>query len=500
MLWVGAKFHRTHKNKPLDFEFYRYLKALYLDDSDYLIVKKSTQCGVSEFLMTTSFARAISGRSIFYVLPTFLLAGRFIRNRVDRTINFSRYYKHVIKSGLYKQSEAMLLKHMGQGSIAFVGSNTPSVFGEYPADDLIVDELDYCNQGNLAMGEERLSASEDKRQIKVSNPTVEGFGIDEEFGTTTQNEWMIKCDCGKWIRPDFFKHVVREVDGGQFVIRDEEYKRDGNDIHMICECGKPLDRKSEGTWVSDYQGRSKVGYHISKLFSTHVTIKEIVDRFEAGMVNDTKMQRFYNADLGVAYTATGAKISEQMLDGCKEDYMMKTPEEGVCVIGIDVGNVLTVRISQLLPDKRMKAVYIGEVFDYQEVVDLYRKYKVRVGTIDALPETRLSKKLVGALKGLFLVYYGNVKKDLIDIHSKILTVDRTSTLDNVKEAILLKNLILPKNARSIPNYYDQMTASTRTYDEVKQRYVWVETSKADHFFHAESYGILARKLLTMLAR
>lgn len=499
-IWLAAKYHRTHKNKPISFKGREFQKKIYLENSDYLVVKKSTQCGVSEWLMCNSFSKALRGRSIFYVLPTFALTTRFVRNRIDRTCQYSRFYQAVIQEGIKSQSESIMLKHFGAGSIAFVGSNTPGVFTEYPADDLIIDELDYCDQNNIEMGWERLSESEHKQEIRISNPTIEGFGIDAEYAMTTQFEWHIKCGCGEYIKPDFFKHVIREVDEGRFVIRDEDYKRDGKDIRFICgKCGRAINRKGHGVWIPAYPGRSKKGYHISKLFSTHVKVKEIVDRFEKGLSNDTTMQRFYNGDLGVAYTAKGAKISTQMLDDCREEYVMKVPEAGaICIMGVDVGKLLNVRISQLLPDKRMKAVYIGEVTDAQDVIDLYNNYHVRLGIIDAEPETRMSKSLVAKLKNMFICYNRAVKKDTIDIYNKILTVDRTQMLDNTKEAIILKNIILPRNAHSITNYYDQMTASTRIYDEKRQRYLWVEGSKADHYHHAESYGILARKLLVML--
>ena len=498
--WLATKYHHTHKNKPISFHNREFQKKIYLENADYIVIKKSTQCGCSEWLICNSFSKALTGRSVFYVLPTFALTTRFVRNRIDRTCQYSRYYKVVIQEGIKSQSESIMLKHFGSGSIAFVGSNTAGVFTEYPADDLIIDELDYCDQDNIEMGWERLSEAEHKMEIRISNPTIEGFGIDTEYATTTQYEWHIKCECGNYVKPDFFEHVVRETGEGQFVIRDKDYKRDGMDINLICDrCDKPVDRKAGGLWIPRYPGRAKKGYHISKLFSTNVKVREIVDRFEKGLSSDIVMQRFYNADLGIAYTAKGAKLTDDMLDDCKEDYQMRAPKKGaICLMGVDVGKLLHVRISQLLPDKRMKAVFIGEVRDEQDIVDLYTIYQVKLGIIDAMPESRMSKSIASKLKNMFICYYGQGKKDSIDIHNKIITVDRTAALDNVKESVVLKNIILPKNAQSIPNYYPQMVASTRVWDEKRQRYIWIEGSKEDHFFHAEAYGILARKLLVML--
>ena len=500
-MWMALKYHRTHKDKEIRFDDRQFLAKIYSSEDPYIVVMKSTQCGISEWLIINSIGKALKGRGIFYVLPTFALAARFVRNRIDRSVSFTQYYKRIIGSSKLAKAESMMLKHIASGSIAFVGSNVAGVFTEYPADDLIIDELDYCEQDNIEMGWERLSASEDKKEIRVSNPTVEGYGIDNEYSNTNQYEWYISCECGKYIHPDFFVHVVRKTPSGKYILRDEEWDRLGSkDINLICDkCERPLNRKGAGVWGARYPGRKKIGFHVSKLFSTNVEIREIVDRFERGLTSDIIFQRFYNADLGVPFTASGAKVSDQMLDELIEDYTMAPPDGGsISIMGIDVGKVLHIVIGQLLPDKRLKTVYIGEAQNYEDIETLYKTYSVRLGVIDAMPETRLSKRVVATLKNMFMCFYGDVKKDSIDIYNKILTVERTQALDNVKEAILLKNIILPRNARTIPSYYPQMIASTRVWDEKRQRYFWTEGSKDDHYMHAEAYMILARKLLVML--
>ena len=42
-LWIAMKAHRTHKGEMLDFKHYKYLKRLYIDDADDIVVMKSTQ-------------------------------------------------------------------------------------------------------------------------------------------------------------------------------------------------------------------------------------------------------------------------------------------------------------------------------------------------------------------------------------------------------------------------------------------------------------------------
>jgi hypothetical protein len=464
---------------------------------------KSTQCGISEYLVAYSLARTISNRSLFYVLPTYQLMTRFVMNRFDKAVLQVPFYKEAMSQAL-GDSNSTHMKHIGTGTIVFAGSNTPNAFVEYPADELIIDELDRCDQDNLEMAYERLSASLEKRTIKVSNPTFNEYGIDWEFQRSDKKYWYIPCsNCGRWIMPDFYKHVVRQDDEGNYDIIDNEYDEStGVDPKPICHlCHKPYDRFAVGEWVAETKS-SISGYHISKMFSSTNTIGELLLRFEKGLVNDTAMQRFYNGDLGLPYVAVGAKITTDMLNQCKDDYTMPyhANTEWSSVMGVDVGKVFHIRVNRMLNDGRLKAVFIGTVPDPEQVVQIAERYRVRVAIIDALPETRISKWIASRIPSMFLCYFQDVKRMSIDMSSRQVSINRTELLDTVKEAIADKKIVLPKNVDSISEYYDHMTASNRVLlddryqkltDRDVPRYAWIHGSKPDHFFLAEGYAILA---------
>lgn len=511
-LFVAINHHKTHNNKRISFENRLYLKNLYLDKSDNIVVKKSTQCGITEWLILKSTMKSYSGRNVFYVLPTYTLVSRFVKNRIDRTIEYTQFYKALLKLKYGKFSESMSLKHIGKGSIAFVGSNASSGFTEFPADDVIIDELDECDQENLPMTDERLSASEDPQRIKVGNPTLQDFGIDNEYNNSDKKQWRIKCsNCGKWILPDFFTHIVKEVGDNEYILLDEEYDRKtSRDIHIICNyCNKPFDRFNDGEWITQDEYSHVSGYHISKLFSTKVTIKELVDRFNKGLTDDTKLQRFYNGDLGIAYTASGSKITKEMLDKCKQNYSMPSTTKNYCVMGIDVGSVLNVKINEILPNGKLRSVYIGKIPNdlntIRYIKQLVKAYKVIVGCVDADPEINLAKNIC-LLKNFFRIHFKNVRKDILDAKNKIITVDRTSWCDNLKSKILTKMIYLPKNAdklkpldkSGLSEYYYHMTNPVRTFDEKKKSYKWVEGGNPDHYFFSEILSIIAKKILNKI--
>lgn len=504
LIEVAIALHKTHRNKNLKIKG-TFLEAIYLDDSKYIDIMKSTQCGISEYLVCFAINDAKNGRNVFYVLPTYVLKNQFVKERFDKTITYTKYYRSLISASKNLWAESTSLKMLNHGSIAFVGSNTANAFLSYPADTMVVDEQTNCNQENLSMGIERLSASEDPREIRVGNPTITNFGIHSEFKCSDQKAWVIKNHCGHYIKPDFFKHVVRMVDENIYIIIDKNYDQNsGKDIQMICDrCGKPIDRFGIGEWVKTIEHEHS-GYHISKLFSTNATLKQLVDRLGKGLVNDTEMQRLYNGDLGLPYVAKGAKIDEEILNNCIEDYILpKKPKFGT-IMGVDIGAVINVVIREIMPDGRKFLVYADqikgkELSDIDKLVELCKKYNVKCAVVDGLPETRFSKKFANSFPGAFMCFFGNEKKDRISLDDKMVTVHRTQMLDSVKENFMTETFVLPKNIRNIEDYYSQITASTRIYDTKKDIYTWEEGNKEDHYFLAEGYCVIANRILNMAA-
>lgn len=498
--------HRTHKNKRIKIKG-SYLQRIYEDKSRMMVIRKATQSGISEYMIARTIYKAFQGKSILYVLPTYDLKNLFVRDRVDRSLQHSVYYSQMINEQSSRLSESASLKHLGKGTITFVGSNTANAFISFPADDVYIDELDNCNQDNILMAEERQSASTDKYTIKVGNPTIHGVGIDYEFSKTDQKEWYIRAECGHIIKPDFFKHVVEEVEHkGQKLwrIRDREWEEGTDrDIYPICDkCGKGFDRFGVGEWVASSVGHS--GYYISKMFSTTVTIREMVDKFSESLNNETLMQRFYNGDLGLAYSSSGTGITDQMLMDCEGIYGLPVVENNTSVCGIDVGaGVNSIVIADVLDDK-VRVIYVGELESFDDLYLLLVQYKVKCFVIDSAPETRESMKLVrkaamGPIRAYGALCHYTVNKKDLQLIAKFntLSIDRTISLDSVRESILTQKILLPRGSQNIPSFYEHMKASTRVYNEKSDRFDWLHGTQPDHYFHAMNYMLLARRILSI---
>jgi hypothetical protein len=497
VLFNAMVHHRTHRAIPLDFEAYPYLRQIYADTSHHLGVLKSTQCGLSEYVVAREIAKAISGQNIFHVLPTDKLIGRFVKERFDKTIQSTPYYKSVLKE--MEGSSNITMKQIGKGTIAFVGSNSAVSFTEFPADDGIIDELDRCDQKNILMVEDRLANSKYRTRVTIGNPSITEFGIHKLFKESKQWEWFIKCPkCGKWFHPDFMKHAVREVSEGVWTYVDEDWEPDAKrDPVMLHDCGQEINRKQDGQWVATFPEVESSFYHIGKEFSTQVTMRELCAAFSRGLDDEAAMARFYNSDLGLPYTPKGSKLTDDDLNQAVSDYLMPTVCPGPCVLGIDVGTRLHTIVSEITGDGRERLVFIGYLKEEQDVFNLFTKYNIVAGVIDRLPEQRLVQRIVSIPQMWSCTFSTIRQEDRIDPRTKNAQVYRTGMLDEVIAKVREKRVLFPRNAASLPEFYDHLKANTRVFNEDRQEYEYLGENP-DHLMFAFGYACVARRMITVI--
>ena len=372
--------HRNTRGQRLHFHKRPYLLAIYRDRARERVFKKAVQCGISELLIIDALEAASRGLQCLYVMPTQEKRDAFVANRVSRVIRAAPFYRRLIRSGS-GCANSTGLKHFGGGVIRFVGSNAESEFVEFPADFIIVDEIDRCSHENLPLVRDRLAASEHKLAAWASTPTLIGSGIARLFDQSDAKEWFIRCDaCGERQPLDFFQNVVRQIADNEYELLDGEAARrnhDGpatqrtttrnpergtlRDVRVFClRCGRPLDRLAEGEWVARHPGRDTSGYHISQLFVPTCSVRELWDDWQAALRNDFERQRFYNSLLGEPYTAEGSGLSRADILACCGDYAMPHRAVGA-TMGVDVGEWFHVRISDQPEPGVRRAVFIGRV-------------------------------------------------------------------------------------------------------------------------------------------
>ncbi len=492
--WLAMLVHKNTQGKPLEFERRPELIPIYLDESQHMVIQKSVQCGVSEYLIVYTLGKAESGLSIFYILPTIAVKHRFVQNRVNTAFIRVPYYQEFLNSSL-GEADNLTMKHYGQGTIIFCGSNSPDDLIEFPADVKIVDEIDRCDQQNLGLADDRLTASEYKITKEVGNPTVVDYGINAEYKDSDQKNYYFKCSgCNHWFTPDWFKHVVREVREGYFELLDEE--------HIVCDkCARPVPR-GVGQWVAHNPKSDVSGYLISKLISPLHDLPQLFKKFMKARRSEINIQIFHNSDLGLAFSGVGVEVTDAMLNALGSDYWIDgtpppTPLPTTC--GVDVGTHLHVVIRDI--EEPRIARYIGKVSTFEQVEGLLKEFNVISTVVDALPETREAAKFRDRVgENVWLCYYlGNNSNQLFyneDVGQ--LKVDRTFALDgmfgrNGDIALGQECIVNPRNAIDICDgeYREQMKDLVRIFNPDIAAYQYKSRTGVDHFAHAENYCKLA---------
>ena len=519
-LYWALLYHANIRSESMfrSIEGSRYLWELYkiIDKTPQMVVEKSVQCGLSElFIIQSHIEAGERGLSVMYVLPKYELRNRFVNNRIYKIHHRLPHYSRLVAEAETKVHRTSLM-HFGSGTLAYVGSNVRDEFIEIPIDSAFVDEKDRCNLAHLNLLPDRFEASPYQFQREISNPSTEGFGIDERYLESSQGVWMIKCPhCGKWFCPDFFQHVVQEVSPNVFIPRDKDADRDplaSSEISLVHDCGKPVDRLMKGAWVHAYPDRSWKGFRVSKLvarLSPKGSLRSLYYNWLKAVGNSLKTQIFYNSDLGLPFNDKGARITRTMLNDCRRNYPY--PPKRVAptnrrFLGVDVGESLhLVMRERVRVNDRIELRLIGTwvLPGFSQLVRIMREWKPDRVVIDALPEIH---KIMDLKLDFGNVWSSKFQESATSLSKndpkRELSMNRTALLDFVMQAYELQQYTLPLNAEFLNDgeFYKHLLASTRILEANEQhpeksRFVWREGSKPDHFFLADAYCMQANMIM-----
>ena len=469
--------------------------TIYEDDAVEISVKKSAQCGVSGYLISTALWYPAEWEANYlYLFPKKTQMNDFSMARIKPAIQLSPEL-----AKLCDRVDNVGLKKIGKGYLYCRGSEAVEQIISVDADAIGFDEYDFMTPANMDIAEKRIGGSELKIIRRVSTPTYPDFGIDTAYRSGDQREWHIKCDhCGEWQVLDFFKNVEVTM-----------ANRENPEGRVVCvKCKKPIDRLMPGEWVAAYPDNDHHTYHISKLMSSRSTIAELI---KASLKTDSQsIQIFHNYDLGKAFEPKGGRLSREAIAACRREAVQLTDSYGgsnPVTMGVDVGSVLHVRISEHLPTGEKKALWIGtrEMTDGMTELDpLMDAYKVRIAIIDELPETASARAFCDKFEGRAFMcrYAGETQKEriVVDEDKSLVTVKRTEMLDVTFNRFRTQMNLLPMSALDIDDgdYLAQLKNTMRVVEKdtkgiPRPRYI---DSGPDHYAHAENYDEVATSMVT----
>lgn len=518
-LKFALEHHRNTRDEPMDFDHFPHIRQLYNSTAREIVLMGSVQSMKSEFVIIDHFAAAYTGLSIFFVVPKFEARTTYVQNRINRCVENVKEYKRIIGAGFF---DSVALKSFGRGVVKYVGSNVLSDFKEFPADMLVVEEVDECMPDNVDYALDRLRASRYQFKRYLGNPKIKGRGIHAYFNESDQREWEVPClECEEYSELDWFKVVaepIEDKDGSvvDYLLRDKDWEVGCHrDIKLVCpKCGGELERASlRGRWVPKNPGHPVEGYHLSMMCSPINSISGMWLFFLKAVPDPSLMQQFYNSYLGLPYEAIGNRVTEALLDSCIDEeyefvtlpdraYIKGDEHPGPCSIGIDVGAFFDVRISYIEPRGRRRAVFMGKVKSVDDLHDLIVQYNVEKAVMDSMPEVTLAQDFQETAEcEVWLCRYmgsGTDKRRSYNINDRVILTDRTDALDRSFAHLRQKKNILPKNYASIlgGQYVNEMCTSVRHVTEDAKgiaKYEWSQGK--DHQRHCDTYDLLAAYLM-----
>ncbi|MFQ5915811.1 MAG: phage terminase large subunit family protein [Nitrospinota bacterium] len=352
--------------------------------------------------------------------------------------------------------------------------------------------MDETTPDAKALARERLSHSDYRRMVQLSNPSLPGYGIDEAYQKSDQRHWTLKCPaCGAWtaLEKAFPKKLGEDV----AIIRP----RADDTFYRACpKCWAELDI-SAGEWVPEFPGRPIHGYRISQLFSSRVDPGEILEEYRTTRFPD----RFYNLKIGIPWADTQNRLdAATVLALCGEEPMLERSRRS-CTMGVDTGRQLHVVISRRVSwddsKKPRHVVYLGVHRAFSELDDLMERFYVEGCVIDGLPETHATRAFASRHPGrVYLNFFNEHQRGSTkwDRDKGIAQENRTEALDASRAAIRDRKVVLPRRCPLVEEFATHMANDAKQLREDPetgaQAYRYVRTGP-DHFSLAFTYNCVA---------
>lgn len=485
--WVKDKIRI--KNNPFSFYNHAYLRQLYNDNSDIIVIQKAVQLGISTYATCRAFWLCdMYEEDTIYNLPTKEWANRISGRMKEDIIKYSPAILALMDS---KSLDAKETRIIGAGTLSYRGLKSPSGTQETPADQVVIDETDFITDfKRIGEAFDRLAHSIRKWKIVIGIPSIENYGINAYFKKSTQYHWNLTCECGnRIILEESFPECLKRIDN-KTVIR-------------ICPvCRKKLDTQN-GKWIAKYPDREVHGYLVSQLYSELVNPHNILDfweRLESGenLEPGEDKETFYRQIIGVPYLSAENQLTANEIIACCRN---KTPEDinkSKNFMGIDTGKVQWFFIGRKNKDNDgFETIKTGSA-NFDELESYMDLYNINRCVIDPGGNITKADEFTQKFKGrVYQCYYVNNPKVFVEFNKDKLQVsaNRTKTLDHSGEIIRNQKLtLLPRQLPAVGFFIKHCVNSIKVSEEdpdtgIKTfRYI---RRGPDHLRHALNYFYIA---------
>ena len=506
--------HTYMKGEKFSFAGHDYQEKIASDKSQEIAVVKPAQVGLSELTARLAVGRTAltQGFSTIYTLPAASFARNFMTTRINPVIRSSPYLKEML-SGDADNSE---LKQFGESFLYLKGAQVDRQAISVPADFLCVDEINNSSQDVVTLYESRLNHSSYGLKLKLSTPTIPGFGISALFDESRQHFNLVKCcHCGHWFYPRYYDHVRIPDFTGELtsitkaMFANPEFR--WLDAFVACpECSKAVDLMPEHRqWVVKNPDAAYVaaGYQVSP-FDCPTIVK--TSSLVKASTEYKRLRDFRNQRLGEALEDKESSLVREELERL---LISEYPGGGFSyVMGLDMGLTCWCHIAAVLPDQTLILVHtegipLGRVKERRR--ELAQQYRVRMTVVDSNPYTETVWSMQADDSNLFAaVYVESRNVELFKVKDQ--EQDDEEGKDQVKQVNIARNRMFDHvmlqlrtgkilkvmdehNETWISHLTDQKRVEEFRNDELT--FVWVKTKGDDHLHHSLLYTAVASRML-----
>jgi hypothetical protein len=471
--------------RPFRFEDHEYLRAIYDDTSAHVVLSKAAQIGGTTWAILKSIHACGSGLNVGYFFPTHTDVIEFSKSRVSPLLAENPFLARTMTD-----TDTAGLKRIGEAFLYLRGMKSEVGMKSIPADMIVFDELNEATPDARTLARERIAHSDYKRMIELSNPSLPGYGIDEQYERSDQRHWTLKCpSCGEWtcLEREFPKKLGEEV---RIILPRPE----GGFYRACPRCQAELD-VAQGEWVAEIPGREIHGYRISQLFSVKIDPGEIMEEYRTTRFPE----RFFNLKIGIPWADLEHKLDPSTVLSLCQDVPEIMPKAASYCMGVDTGkelHVVVLRQNHEEPRQRV-LVHVVACRLFSELDELMKRFRVSCCVIDGLPETHATRDFARAHPGtVFMNFFNESQRGAAKWDAKEfkVQVNRTEALDASREAVREHRFVIPRGLLDLDVFARHMACDAKVLEEDKEtgakRYRYVRTG-ADHYSLAFTYAWMA---------
>lgn len=460
---------------PLEFRDHKFLLAPISDLTPEQVIMKPSQVGwtvvvgINKSLWLAKYMKA----NVIYTMPSRTAIKDFVAPKVDPIISQNKIYQSWMG-----KTDSSALKAVGDRFVYFRGSWEESAAISISADVLVNDEVDRSNQLVLETYRTRLDASKWQRPDlgfvwQWSNPSIPGYGVDEQWQVSDQKHWFVKCPkCN-------YETFMKFPDNIDFE----------KQVYICSKCHRELSNESRrnGRWVVKHFGRSVSGYWLSQLIVPWIPAAEIIKKSK----KDPAI--FHNFCLGLPYISKDQSVSRETITRCINPDVNN--RSGV-VMGIDNGIVKTVVVGNV---HGIFKVY--ETESWEEIEADFKRFNA-TAVCDLNPYPNTPRQLANKYSGRFFTNsFVQEQKDLqvikwgkSDRRGTVIS-DRTKIIDMVVSELVNQEIQFNLTLTDLEQYiYDwgQLYRTVETSTNGIQKAVWKTIEgRRDHYAFATLYWRIA---------